>query len=103
MTTENLFDAIARELGESHPIERDRQFGKPCLKSGGKVFALLDGEAMVFRLDEEGRRRALILPGAALWEPHASRGPMQDWVSVPAGESAQWGTLAAAALKALEG
>lgn len=102
MTHENLFDAIARQLGESHPIERDREFGKPCLKSADQVFALLDGDRMVFRLGEEGRRRALILPGAALWQPYDSRGPLQGWVSVPIGESAQWPSLAAAALKGLQ-
>ena len=103
MNHENLFDAIARELGTNHPLEHDREYGKPCLKSGDQVFALLDGDSMVFRLGEEGRQRALILPGAAPWQPDETRGPLQNWVSVPAGESAQWPSLAAAALKALEG
>jgi hypothetical protein len=68
----------------------------PGLRAGGKVFAGLFGDAMVFKLGagsgEHGA--ALGLSGAHLWDPSGRDRPFKDWVEVPSDHADRWPSLA---------
>jgi len=99
---EDRYGEVVAEIVAGSAATASKMFGMPCLKVGGKAFAGLSGEAMVFKLPEEGRSRALALPGAHLFEPMAGR-PMREWVEVPAGRAADWAELGWAALAYVAG
>ncbi len=78
-------------------------FGMPSIKRrGGKAFAGLYGDDMVFRLEGEAQETALALEGAHLFEPMAGR-PMKAWVQVPPTHETQWPDLARKAEAGLDG
>ena len=87
------YDAIAAELGATSA----KMFGVPCLKHNGKAFAGFYQGAMVFKLSGAAHTEALALPGARLFDP-SGRGPMKEWVEVPAQHAARWPALGQAAL-----
>jgi hypothetical protein len=95
------FDALAEELVAELDVQRASMFGMPSLKRrGGKAFAGLYGDDMVFKLDGDEHTSALALEGAHLFEPMAGR-PMKAWVQVPPAHVSRWPDLARAAEKAL--
>jgi hypothetical protein len=73
----------------------------PTLKAGGKAFAGLFHDAMVFKLTGEAHGRALALPGAHLFDPAGMNRPMKEWVVVPPEHAEAWGELAREALSYL--
>ncbi|MHB1473215.1 MAG: hypothetical protein ACYCV4_06225 [Dermatophilaceae bacterium] len=88
------FDALVNELKNELDIVGASMFGMPSIKRrGGKAFAGLYGEDMVFRLEGEAQTTALALVGAQLFEPMAGR-PMEAWVRVPPTHETQWADLA---------
>jgi hypothetical protein len=95
------FDTVAEELAGELDIQQASMFGMPSLKRrGGKAFAGLYGDDMVFKLDGDGHAEALALEGAHLFEPMAGR-PMKAWVQVPPVHEARWPDLARAAERSL--
>ena len=95
------FDLLAEELTAELDVQRASMFGMPSLKRrGGKAFAGLYGDDMVFKLDGEAHAQALALDGAHLFEPMAGR-PMKAWVQVPPVHEVRWGELARAAERGL--
>ncbi|HEV7146122.1 MAG TPA: hypothetical protein VGN48_03895 [Pedococcus sp.] len=95
------FDALVEELTGELEVQRASMFGMPSLKRrGGKAFAGLYGDDMVFKLDGDAHAEALALEGAHLFEPMAGR-PMKAWVQVPPAHEARWLDLARAAEAAL--
>jgi hypothetical protein len=64
---------------------------------GGKPFAGLHGEDMIFKLDGEALERALALPGAKHFDPTGGR-PMKAWAQVPPEHSELWLDMAEEAL-----
>ena len=77
-------------------------FGMPSLKIGGKAFAGLYNDSMVFKLGEPTRAEALALPGAHLFDPMGGR-PMKEWVVLPAEQSPEWLRFAREALRYVGG
>ena len=88
------FDQLLDELSSELDIVGASMFGMPSMKRrGGKAFAGLYGEDMVFKLEGEAHTAALVLEGAHLFEPMAGR-PMKAWVQVPPTHETQWADLA---------
>ena len=101
MKLEELFEAVVHDLntryGQSHTIERDKRFGKPCLTADGHLFAILD-EGLALKLPEDERRQALMLPGVHAWQPGDPRDTIRQWVVLPSTQADEWADLAAVAL-----
>jgi hypothetical protein len=88
------FDAVLDELKNELDIVGASMFGMPSMKRrGGKAFAGLYGDDMVFKLEGELHAAALALEGAHLFEPMVGR-PMKAWVQVPPTHESQWADLA---------
>ena len=97
------FDALVDELKNELDIVGASMFGMPSIKRrGGKAFAGLYGDDMVFKLAGDTHATALALEGAHLFEPMAGR-PMKVWVQVPPTHETQWADLARKAEASLEG
>ncbi|WP_230209101.1 hypothetical protein [Nostocoides sp. HKS02] len=95
------FDVLVEELSAELDVQRASMFGMPSIKRrGGKAFAGLYGDDMVFKLDGPAHAEALSLEGAHLFEPMAGR-PMKAWVQVPPAHEQRWLELAKAAEQAL--
>jgi len=96
------FDALVDELKNELDVVGASMFGMPSIKRrGGKAFAGLSGDDMVFKLDGDEHAAALALEGAHLFEPMAGR-PMKAWVQVPPTHETQWADLARKAEAGLE-
>ena len=97
------FDQLVEELKSELDIVGASMFGMPSIRRrGGKAFAGLYGEDMVFKLEGEAHTAALALEGSQLFEPMAGR-PMKSWVQVPPSHETQWADLARKAEAGLEG
>ena len=96
MDAEKKYDDIAAALAEDGAL-KSQMFGMPTMKVGGKAFAGLYDEAMVFKLTGEAHKRALAMKGAHLFDPMDGR-PMKEWVVVPASGAKEWQSLAKDAL-----
>ena len=97
------FDALAEELKGELDVVGASMFGMPSLKRrGGKAFAGLYGDDMVFKLAGEAHTEALALEGSHLFEPMAGR-PMKAWVQVPPQHESRWADLARSAESSLDG
>jgi hypothetical protein len=96
------YAALAEELAVSSGVIPSQMFGMPTLKAGGKAFAGLREDAMVFKLGGEAHGRALALAGAHMFDPSGMGRPMKAWVVVPAEHSDSWRELAREALASLK-
>ena len=92
------YEQLASRLATRPGVTAGKMFGMPTLKIGSKAFAGNVGGAMVFKLSGNAHVQALTIPGAQLFDPMGGR-PMKEWVVVPASQSAQWPTLANAAME----
>ena len=72
--------------------KKGTMFGMPIVKVRGKVFAGTFGDAMTFKLGEEGSAKALRLKGVEPFEPTAGR-TMRGWVLVPLEHPKRWPAL----------
>ena len=87
-------DQLAEDLCAAADVQRSVMFGMPSIRRrGGKAFAGLYGEDMVFKLDGDAHTEALALAGSHLFEPMVGR-PMKQWVQVPPAHHGQWLELA---------
>ena len=76
-------------------------FGMPVFKRNGKAAGGLWQDSMVFKLtDPAVREQALAIEGAHAFDPMGGR-PMKEWVVVPESHSAEWPSLAQAAVDGL--
>lgn len=91
------FETIGTELAARRGATLSAMFGMPALKVGGKAFAGLHGDDMVFKLTGEPHASALGLAGSHLFDPMGGR-PMKEWVAVPRSHDRHWTSLAEAAL-----
>jgi hypothetical protein len=94
MNDPQVLNEIAAGFGADDSVTVGKWFGRPCLKVGGKVFAVLHGDDMAFRLAGEAHEEALQIEGARLFDPRGKGHPMKQWVQVPAAYSSTWGRLA---------
>lgn len=70
-----------------------KMFGMPIAKIGDKVFVGTFGDAMTFKLGEDGAAMALKLKGVEPFEPMVGR-VMKGWVLVPLEHAKRWPILA---------
>ena len=95
------YDGLAAQLTGGGGAIRGQMMGMPTLYAGGKAFAGLYGDAMVFKLEGPAHAAALALPGASLFDPSGMGRPMKAWVRVPPEHAAQWPDLASQARDAV--
>ena len=94
MSDRETLQEIAAGFGAEEDVTVGNWFGKPCLKLGGKVFAVLHGGDLAFKLAGEAHAEALQLDGARLFDPRGKGQPMRQWVKVPAAQSSAWDRFA---------
>jgi len=87
--TEVLLE-VAAACSPEQDVTPGKWFGQPCVKVGGKVFALLSGDGMAFKLAGEAHAAALLVQGAHLFDPRGKGHPMVAWVEIPAAQSSAW-------------
>jgi len=83
-------DEIAAQFRPELDVTIGKWFGKPCLKAGGKVFVVLWGGDLAFKLTGEAHSEALQIEGAHLFDPRGKGHPMKAWVQIPAAQSSTW-------------
>ena len=88
------FATVVAALTKSADAASGKMFGMPTLTTGGKAFAGLFKDRMVFKLRGKDHARALALSGSRLFDPSGRGRPMKEWVEVPAKHAAQWTRLA---------
>jgi hypothetical protein len=82
MANLDTLNELAGSFSTEQQVEVAKWFGKPCLKSQNKVFLVLWGKDMVFKLSGEAHAKALALPGARLFDPRGKGQAMKEWVHV---------------------
>jgi len=95
------YERTAAELAQTVGATPGRMMGMPTLYLGGKAFAGLFGDAMVFKLGGEEHTAALALQGAGLFDPSGMGRPMKAWVQVPLEQASDWPVLAASAARGI--
>ncbi len=93
LSAQLAYDHIAAELGPAG-VTAGRMMGMQTLYLGGKAFAGLYGDAMVFKLADPDHGEAMALPGAVLFDPSGRGRPMKAWVQVPLTCAGDWPRLA---------
>lgn len=78
----DLVDLFASLLADDPTVERRQMFGYPCAFVNGNMFTGLHQEALIVRLDENGRKRLIDEAGARQFEPMPGR-PMREYVALP--------------------
>jgi len=91
------YERVAAELAQAVGATPGKMMGMPTLYLGGKAFAGLFGDAMVFKLGGEEHGAALRLQGAILFDPSGMGRPMKAWVQVPLEQASVWSNLATSA------
>jgi hypothetical protein len=89
------YDRIAAQVSDAAGAKPGQMMGMPTLFLGGKAFAGLFGDSMVFKLEGEAHAAALALPGAMLFDPSGMGRPMKAWVRVPLDQVSAWSRLTA--------
>lgn len=82
--------------------KKGQMFGMPIVKERDKVFSGMFGDAMTFKVGEEGAASALRLKGIEPFEPMAGRS-MKGWVLAPLEHAKRWPALAEQAWTYLSG
>jgi hypothetical protein len=90
----SLVARFAGETGVTHDADGKRAFGAGALKTGGKIFAMLVGGALVVKLPK-ARVDALVEAGKGTRFDAGKGRPMKEWVVLDDSHSdAQWLELA---------
>jgi DNA transformation protein and related proteins len=69
--------------GTAHDVRARRMFGGMGIYSGEKMFALLVGDEVGFKLSPEDVAEALGIPGAALMRNAETGAPLNGYVKMP--------------------
>jgi len=95
---EETFAAIADTLRGGPDISEGTGFGRnPGLRVNGKIFAMLNGEALVVKLPA-ARCAQLVADGAAVPFDAGKGRPMREWVKFPHRDAEDWRGAAEEAL-----
>ncbi|MHA3914710.1 TfoX/Sxy family protein [Halovulum sp. GXIMD14793] len=100
---EQAYVKLIDRYGGFDAIVAGQMFGKSCLKVGGKAFAALQGDFLVFKLTGDMQAKALSEDGACLWGPSGAGRPMKEWVAVPADGLHDFSEYSEAALNYVKG
>ncbi|MGW4843092.1 hypothetical protein [Nocardia brasiliensis] len=98
MTPDQLFEQLAADFS-ARGVTAGAMFGKRALHMGGKAFACLKGDLLAFRLGagSSAHAEALVLSGAALFDPSGKGRPFKDWVAIPHSHADEWSRFTEAA------
>jgi hypothetical protein len=94
MADVHKLDEIAAQFGSESGVATGKWFGKPCVKVGGKVFVVLWGRDLAFKLTGEAHSEALRVEGAHLFDPRGKGHAMKEWVQIPVAQSPAWSRFA---------
>jgi hypothetical protein len=83
-------DSLVAQFSPERGVARGKWFGKPCIKAGDKVFVVLWGSALAFKLNGAAHAEALQISGAHLFDPRGKGSPMKEWVQIPTDASSAW-------------
>ncbi|MFI5258720.1 MAG: hypothetical protein ACHQ01_03800 [Candidatus Limnocylindrales bacterium] len=95
------YDRVANLLAAELGATAGHMMGMPTLYLGGKGFAGMYGDAMVFKLVGEDHAAAIGLPGATLFDPSGLGRPMKAWVQLPLQHSSEWPRFARAGARGI--
>ncbi|XAS68717.1 hypothetical protein V3C33_05350 [Micrococcaceae bacterium Sec5.7] len=95
----DAFEGVAADAAGAGVV-LGQTFGARALMINKKAMACLHGDGMAFKLgrDSPEHARALLIPGAELFDPSGMKRPFKDWVEVPVASADEWPGLAEAAL-----
>jgi hypothetical protein len=85
---------IASRFSPEAGVSVGKWFGKPCIQIGKKVFVILWGRDLAFKLADESHANGLKVAGAHLFDPRGRGNPMKEWVQIPAEQSSEWDKFA---------
>jgi hypothetical protein len=90
MATLEKLQEIAASFDPAANVATAKWFGKPCINVGKKVFVVLWGQDLAFKLTGAAHAEALQVPDAHLFDPRGQGSPMKEWVQIPEAQSAAW-------------
>ena len=90
MADMDALDSLVTQFSPERGVARGKWFGKPCIKVGDKVFVVLWGRDLAFKLGGAAHADALQVTGAHLFDPRGNGSAMKEWVQIPASESSTW-------------
>lgn len=90
MADPEILKTIVARFSRDQKVTVSKWFGSPCVKTHNKVFAILWGRDVAFKLAGEDNAEALRIPGARLFDPRGKGHPMKEWVKIPADEADLW-------------
>lgn len=90
MAEVDALDGLVAQFKPESGVARAKWFGKPCIKVGDRVFVVLWGHDLAFKLEGAAHAEGLAVPGAHLFDPRGRGNAMKEWVQIPAGEQAVW-------------
>jgi hypothetical protein len=85
---------IAAQFRPNQQVAIAKWFGKPCIKVGSKVFVVLWGRDLAFKLTGQAHSDALQIKGAHLFDPRGKGNAMKEWVQIPKRQSSLWSRYA---------
>jgi hypothetical protein len=94
MATIEKLQEIADSFDPTSNVSTGKWFGKPSINIGKKVFVILWGHDLVFKLTGDAHSEALKLAGAHLFDPRGNGSPMKEWVQIPEAQSTAWDRFA---------
>ena len=94
MTEPDALQAIVSHFSPAENVAIGKWFGKPCISTGKKVFVILWGRDLAFKLAGLAHAEALKVEGAHLFDPRGRGSPMKEWVQIPSAQSAAWDRFA---------
>ena len=103
MTDTHILDEIAAQFSPELDVAVGKWFGRPCIKGDGKVFVVLFGRDLAFKLAGDAHAEALEIEGAHLFDPRGKGHPMKEWVQIPAAQSTSWNRFARLAYQCVAG
>jgi len=90
MATLETLQEITNSFDPNLHVSTGKWFGKPCVSIGKKVFVILWGRDLVFKLGGEAHSEALQIAGAHLFDPRGQGSPMKEWVQIPDAQLPVW-------------
>jgi len=85
-----ILKTIVARFSRDQKVDIGKWFGSPCAKTHNKVFAILWGRDVAFKLTGDANAEALRIPGARLFDPQGKNRPMKEWVKIPADQASLW-------------
>lgn len=83
MAALDTIEEIADQFSSEQQVEVGKWFGKPCFMSNKKVFLVVWGQVLIFKLTGDAHADALKHPRAHLFDPRGKGHALKEWVQLP--------------------